>query len=124
VAGRLLVVANDVTKGAGAFGLQGGMSFRAMAQRACESGTPLVYLAAILGPVGVAEEVKKKIRAAWVDDEHPEKGFQYLYLTPGEYEALKGSVVAHEVEVGAGGKAEKTRVEGSAVAHVIGAGKT
>lgn len=99
----LLVVANDVTLGAGAFGLKEDMFFHSMALLACRSGVPLVYLAANSGArIGVAEEVKRKVRAAWVDEQSPEKGLQYLYLAPEDYEGLKDSVIAHKVEAAAG----------------------
>ena len=45
-----------------------------------------MYIAANSGArIGLAEEVKQLFKVAWVDPEYPEKGFQYLYLSPADY---------------------------------------
>jgi acetyl-CoA carboxylase/biotin carboxylase 1 len=62
---RVVVVANDIT------------------QYAHDLGLPRIYLSANSGArLGLAEEVLPLFSAAWNDAAHPEKGVNYLYLTP------------------------------------------
>ncbi|CAI7906126.1 unnamed protein product [Closterium sp. NIES-54] len=92
------IVANDVTRGAGAFGLHEDMLFNAITLKAINDKVPLLYLAANSGArIGIAEEVKRCLHAAWLDEKNPERGFHYLYLTPEDYARVRSSVVAHEV---------------------------
>jgi acetyl-CoA carboxylase/biotin carboxylase 1 len=45
-----------------------------------------IYIAANSGArIGLAEEVKSLFRIAWEDNNEPDKGFRYLYLTPEDY---------------------------------------
>lgn len=101
---EVLVVVNDVTHGAGSFGVREDAVFMAVTDRAAAGRLPLVYLAANSGArIGVAEEVRAAFRVGWADDGSPEAGFQYLYIADAEYERLKDSVVAAPVE-GPGGE--------------------
>ena len=48
-----------------------------------------MYIAANSGArIGLADELKHLFRVAWVDPEHPDKGFKYLYLTPNDYKKV------------------------------------
>ena len=50
---------------------------------------PLIYLAANSGArIGIAEEVKKLLQVSWMDPAAPERGFNYLYLTPEDYKQV------------------------------------
>lgn len=100
----VLVVVNDVTHGAGSFGVREDAVFKAVTDRAAAERLPLVYLAANSGArIGVAEEVRAAFRVGWADDASPARGFQYLYISDGDYARLKESVVAVEAE-GPGGE--------------------
>jgi acetyl-CoA carboxylase/biotin carboxylase 1 len=47
------------------------------------------------------EELKPLIQVAWKDEANPSQGFDYLYLTPEDYNSLpEGSVIAHEEKGG------------------------
>jgi len=39
--------------------------------------------------VGLANEVREKLRVEWVDPSDPSRGFLYLYLSPEDYESLQ-----------------------------------
>ena len=56
-----------------------------------QEGLPRVYIAANSGArIGLAEELKQLFRVAWVDPTHPDKGYRYLYLSPGDYMKVWG----------------------------------
>ena len=87
-----MVVANDATHGAGAFGPKEDYFFKAMADLACEKKLPLIYLAANSGArIGVADEVRARFKVEWSDGLSPERGFQYLYLTEEDYASIGAS---------------------------------
>jgi len=49
-------------------------------------GLPRIYITASSGArVGLAKELKHLYKVVWEDEEAPDKGFQYLYLSPADY---------------------------------------
>ena len=50
--------------------------------------------------IGLADEIKTMFKVAWVDNDHADKGFRYLYLTPADYKTIstKNSVQAELIE--------------------------
>ncbi|XVF36762.1 hypothetical protein REPUB_Repub19eG0086300 [Reevesia pubescens] len=99
----ILIVANDVTFKAGSFGPREDAFFLAVTDLACTKKLPLVYLAANSGArIGVAEEVKACFKVGWSDEISPERGFQYIYLTPEDYARIGSSVIAHEMKLACG----------------------
>ncbi|KAJ0732929.1 putative ligase [Helianthus annuus] len=95
---KILVVANDVTFKNGSFGPIEDAFFEAVTELACTKKLPLIYLAANSGArIGAAEEVRSCFRIGWSDESNPDSGFQYLYLTPEDYNRIKSSVIAHEI---------------------------
>ena len=97
----MVIIANDITVKAGSFGTAEDKLFEKASAYARERGIPRLYIAANSGArIGLAEEVKKVFRAAWVDPQDVTKGFRYLYVTAEDYEALKatGSINAQRVE--------------------------
>ncbi|GAB2292893.1 acetyl-coenzyme-A carboxylase [Dionaea muscipula] len=96
----ILVVANDVTFKAGSFGPKEDAFFFAVTDIACAKKLPLIYLAANSGArIGVAEEVKSCFKVGWHDDSSPERGFQYVYLTPEDHARIGSSVISHELKL-------------------------
>ncbi|XP_071925426.1 acetyl-CoA carboxylase 1-like isoform X1 [Coffea arabica] len=96
----ILVIANDVTFKNGSFGPREDAFFQAVTEVACSLKLPLIYLAANSGArIGVAEEVKSCFRVGWSDESIPERGFQYVYLTPEDYARIGSSVIAHETKM-------------------------
>ncbi|KAF6778945.1 hypothetical protein AHF37_01156 [Paragonimus kellicotti] len=86
----IIVIANDATHMAGSFGPAEDLSFYRASHLARRLGIPRIYLASNTGArIRVAEEVKAVFRVAWLDPLHPEKGYDYLYLTPEDYEGLR-----------------------------------
>lgn len=56
-----------------------------------KEGIPRIYIAANSGArIGLAEELKALFRVAWVDPDYPDKGYKYLYLSPGDYMKVWG----------------------------------
>ncbi|KAJ7965672.1 Acetyl CoA carboxylase [Quillaja saponaria] len=99
----IMVVANDVTFKAGSFGPKEDAFFLAVTDLACAKKLPLIYLAANSGArLGVAGEVKTRFRVGWSDELNPERGFQYVYLTPDDYSQIRSSVIAHELKLESG----------------------
>eukprot|EP00252_Welwitschia_mirabilis_P026842 TRINITY_DN895_c0_g2_i1.p1 TRINITY_DN895_c0_g2~~TRINITY_DN895_c0_g2_i1.p1 ORF type:complete len:1412 (+),score=328.98 TRINITY_DN895_c0_g2_i1:616-4236(+) len=99
----VLVVANDVTHNAGSFGPKEDAFFAAVTDLACKKKLPLIYLAANSGArIGVAEEVRARFQVGWYDEQSPDCGFQYLYLSPEDYATVGSSVLAHEVKLESG----------------------
>nr|AHI94840.1 acetyl-coenzyme A carboxylase [Eleusine indica] len=97
---EIIVVANDVTFKAGSFGPREDAFFDAVTNLACERKLPLIYLSATAGArLGVAEEIKACFHVGWFDDESPERGFHYIYLTDEDYSRLSTSVIAHELKL-------------------------
>ncbi|KAG8970659.1 acetyl-coenzyme-A carboxylase [Tulasnella sp. 425] len=80
---QAVVIANDITFKIGSFGPQEDLYFYKATEYARSLGLPRIYLSANSGArLGVAEEVLGLFSCAWNDVEHPEKGIDYLYLTP------------------------------------------
>lgn len=101
---QVVAVANDITFRIGSFGPAEDAFFFKVTEYARARGLPRVYLSANSGArIGVAEEVLALFSAAWTDPEHPEKGFDYLYLTAEAHFKLRekgeGSVVTEELEI-------------------------
>lgn len=99
----ILVVTNDVTFKAGSFGPREDAFFLAVTDLACTKKVPLIYLAANSGArIGVADEVKTCFKVGWSNESSPERGFQYVYLTPEDYARIGSSVIAHEIKLVSG----------------------
>jgi acetyl-CoA carboxylase carboxyltransferase component len=80
------------------FGPKEDAFFRDVTELAAAEGLPLLYLAANSGArIGVAKEVQAAFQVGWVDDRRPNEGFQYLYLTDGDFEKFGSSVFAEKV---------------------------
>lgn len=99
----IFIVANDVTFKNGSFGPREDAFFQAVTNIACTQKIPLIYLAANSGArIGVAEEVKSCFKVGWSDETDPERGFQYVYLTPEDYARIGTSVISHELKLPSG----------------------
>ncbi|KAH0836414.1 acetyl-CoA carboxylase [Lanmaoa asiatica] len=83
---KVVVVANDITYKIGSFGPIEDQFFYLVTKYARARGLPRIYLSANSGArFGLAEEVMHLFSCAWNDEAHPEKGFEYLYLTRENY---------------------------------------
>jgi len=103
---QLILIANDVTFQAGSFGVSEDLFFQKASEYARKGGIPRIYISCNSGArVGLVDELKSLYKVKWIDEADPGKGFEYLYLTPEDYEKLpKGTVEAHEIKVPAGGE--------------------
>ncbi|XP_066599220.1 acetyl-CoA carboxylase-like isoform X1 [Prorops nasuta] len=85
----IILIANDITYQIGSFGTREDLVFYRASERARQLKVPRVYFSANSGArIGLAEEVKALFRIAWEDENEPEKGFKYIYLTPDDYAKL------------------------------------
>ncbi|XP_026673591.1 acetyl-CoA carboxylase isoform X3 [Ceratina calcarata] len=90
VSGRdIILIANDLTHLIGSFGPKEDLVYYKASERARQLGIPRIYFSANSGArIGLAEEVKALFRICWEDENEPEKGFRYIYLTPDDYARL------------------------------------
>lgn len=96
----IIVISNDMTFLLGTFGPREDMVFQLASELARASGIPRIYLSANGGArIGLAEEVKALFKISWLDDKDPDKGFEYLYLTPADFKKVEDSVKCEKVEV-------------------------
>ena len=90
---RVVVVSNDVSHSAGAFGPQEDAVFKAAVDYSLERKLPLVYLAANSGArFGVASEVRDRFKIQWRDENDRARGVDYLYLEDADYQIVRDSV--------------------------------
>ncbi|KAI5963567.1 ACC1 [Candida pseudojiufengensis] len=80
---QFVIVANDITHKIGSFGPEEDIYFNKCTDLARSKGIPRIYLSANSGArIGVAEELIPLFQVAWNNEESPDKGFKYLFLTP------------------------------------------
>uniref|UniRef100_A0A7S2EIT5 Acetyl-CoA carboxylase n=1 Tax=Ditylum brightwellii TaxID=49249 RepID=A0A7S2EIT5_9STRA len=98
----VVFIANDVTVQSGSFGVEEDDIYFKASKFARERGLPRVYIACNAGArIGLVEELKPKFKIKFYDEDSPNKGFEYLYLTDEDYKALpEGTVIAKEVAEG------------------------
>ena len=99
---EVVVIANDVTVGAGSFGVEEDEIFFKASKYARESKIPRVYIACNSGArIGLVDDLKPKFQIKFVDEASPSKGFEYLYLDDATYKSLpEGSVNVRQVPEG------------------------
>lgn len=84
-----IVIANDITYKIGSFGPQEDKFFNSATELARKEGIPRIYLSANSGArIGIADELLPLFSVAWNESEDPTKGFDYLFLTPENYDSL------------------------------------
>ncbi|KAH9072271.1 acetyl CoA carboxylase [Lactarius deliciosus] len=101
----VVIIANDITYKIGSFGPTEDQYFYLVTQYARARGLPRIYLSANSGArIGLGEEALNLFSTAWIDEDHPEKGFNYLYLTHENYLKLEskfaGAVRTVEIQDG------------------------
>ncbi|KAF7965766.1 hypothetical protein HWV62_41984 [Athelia sp. TMB] len=87
---KVVVIANDITYKIGSFGPVEDNFFYLATQFARDHGLPRIYLSANSGArIGLAEETLGLFSVAWNEQDRPEKGINYLYLTHENWLALQ-----------------------------------
>ena len=85
----MVLIANDITHKAGSFGTREDVVFKMASEFARKMKIPRIYIAANSGArIGLANEVKSKFKVAFKDASKPDGGFDFLYVTKADYEAL------------------------------------
>ncbi|XP_071044333.1 acetyl-CoA carboxylase isoform X1 [Parasteatoda tepidariorum] len=93
-----IVISNDITSSIGTFATQEDLLFCKASERARELGIPRLYISANSGArIGLAEEIKHIFDIAWIDNENPDKGYKYLYLTPENFKKVSAMNSVHAV---------------------------
>ncbi|EDV27057.1 uncharacterized protein TRIADDRAFT_22916, partial [Trichoplax adhaerens] len=83
---EIILIANDITLNIGSFGLLEDEVFMKASELARRLGIPRIYISVNSGArIGLAEEVKSLFKIAWENQNYPERGFKYLYLTPADF---------------------------------------
>ncbi len=115
----MIIIANDITNQIGSFGPEEDRLFQQASALSREQGIPRLYIAANSGArIGLAEELKQLFQVAWVDEQEPDKGFKYLYLSPTDYMKV-GPAHAHTLtphtttQVNSGGSVLTEHIEES-----------
>ncbi|KAI8890576.1 acetyl-CoA carboxylase [Backusella circina FSU 941] len=86
---KIIVIANDITFKNGTFGVPEDMVLYCASELARKLGIPRVYLSANSGArIGLANEMISQFKAAWKEPSNPTAGFNYIYLTPTDYESI------------------------------------
>ncbi|KAJ3395827.1 acetyl-coenzyme-A carboxylase [Lobulomyces angularis] len=86
---EIMVIANDVTFNIGSFGTDEDLVFNKASEYARKKGIPRIYISANSGArIGLAEEVKNKFKIKFLDNDHPEKGVDFLYISQEDYKRL------------------------------------
>ncbi|XP_040575050.1 acetyl-CoA carboxylase [Lepeophtheirus salmonis] len=94
----IIVIANDITHQIGSFGPKEDKLFYRASELSRKLKIPRIYLAANSGArIGLAKEIQKMFKVAWEDENDPEKGFSYIYLTPEDYFSLTKRGLEHIV---------------------------
>lgn len=99
---EVVFISNDVTVQSGSFGVDEDEFYYKASAYARENKLPRVYISCNAGArIGLVDELKPKLKIKFNDAENPTKGFEYLYLSDEDYNALpEGSVIAHKVPGG------------------------
>jgi len=102
---RVVVLSNDITFKIGSFGPEEDFFFYKCTQLARQLGIPRIYLSANSGArLGIADEVVDLFNVGWQENDSPEKGFSYFYLTPANYALLnskgENSVLTQKIQEG------------------------
>jgi acetyl-CoA carboxylase/biotin carboxylase 1 len=88
----VVLIANDITHKAGSFGTREDVVFKMASEYARELRIPRLYIAANSGArIGLAERVQKRFKVAFKDAGKPESGFDFLYVTKEDFQALSSS---------------------------------
>lgn len=98
---QLFICANDITYLNGTVALEEDYLYNEVLKLAISKGLSFIYISANSGArMGLAEDVKHTFKAAWNVKNEPDKGFQYLYLTPAEFKkmAATNSIRAEPIE--------------------------
>eukprot|EP01080_Neovahlkampfia_damariscottae_P011048 gene11048-3756_t len=95
----IIVIANDITYQSGSFGVLEDKIFYKASELARKEKIPRVFINANSGArIGLAKEIQKSFKVAWINPEDPSKGQKYLYLTEKDYSRLHKSVNAELIE--------------------------
>jgi acetyl-CoA carboxylase/biotin carboxylase 1 len=99
---EVVLIANDVTVQSGSFGVEEDEFFYKASKYAREHKLPRLYISCNAGArIGLVDELKGKLNIKFLDAEEPSKGFDYLYLSDEDYQALpEGTVIAKKVSEG------------------------
>ena len=86
----IVLISNDITFLIGSFGPKEDLVFQFASKLSRELGLPRIYISVNSGArIGLADEVKKRFKVAWIDPNSPDKGYKHLYLTSPDFAEVK-----------------------------------
>lgn len=95
---QLVIIANDITFKAGSFGTREDVVFKMASEYARQKAIPRLFVAANSGArIGLADSVKKSFEVAFKDQNRPENGFDFIYVTEEDYIRLGSKVNAEPI---------------------------
>jgi len=120
----VVFIANDVTVQSGSFGVPEDEVYFKASQYARDKKLPRVYIACNAGArIGLVDDLKPKFNIKFTDENNPQKGFDYLFLSDDDYNELpEGAVNAHKVDEGWAIDDIIGTVEGIGVENLRGSG--
>jgi len=120
----VVFIANDVTVQSGSFGVPEDDVYFKASEYARNNKLPRVYIACNAGArIGLVDDLKPKFKIKFTDENNPQKGFDYLYLTDEDYNELpEGAVIATKCDEGWALSDIIGTVEGIGVENLRGSG--
>ena len=95
----IIVIANDISIQGGSFGPKEDQVYKLASVLARENGWPRVYVSANAGArIGLAKEVMNIFQVKFKDDDRPERGIEYLYVTKKDLEKIPDSLIVSPIE--------------------------
>lgn len=97
---EFFLVANDITYIQGSFGPKEDILYMRISEEARKMGIPRIYFAANAGArIGLVKDLQACYQVAWVDEANVNRGYDYFYLTPEDYQKYRNFVIAEHIEV-------------------------
>jgi acetyl-CoA carboxylase/biotin carboxylase 1 len=97
---EFFLVANDITYIQGSFGPKEDILYMRVSEEARKMGIPRIYFAANAGArIGLVKDLQACYKVAWVDETNVNRGYDYFYLTPEDYQKYRNFVIAEHIEV-------------------------
>ncbi|WKY14248.1 hypothetical protein Q1695_000077 [Nippostrongylus brasiliensis] len=97
----IIAIANDITFQSGSFATPEDILYSLASEYSRKRKLPRVNVSCNSGArIGLCEDVSKTFRAKFKDPNHPEEGFEYLYVDGSEEQQLKDQIVYEKMPNG------------------------
>ncbi|KJH43390.1 carboxyl transferase domain protein [Dictyocaulus viviparus] len=97
----IVVIANDITFQSGSFATPEDTLYSLASEYSRKQKLPRINVSCNSGArIGLCEDVSKIFRAKFKDPNHPEEGFEYLYIDESEEESIKDQIIYEKMPNG------------------------